>query len=172
MPVYEFDGAVPIIGEGTWIAPSAEVIGRVKIGKNCYIGFGAIIRGDFGDIEIGDESAIEEAVVIHEGEKVVIGNRVIVGHMAMLHDVTIRDFSLIGMQSMICSGAVIEPWSIVGEQSMVKKNQRIPTGKIYGGAPAKEIGILSERHKAGLISGQNAYIDMTRRYLTRFKQVS
>ena len=118
-----------------------------------------------------DESAIEEAVVIHEGSEVIIGNRVIVGHMAMLHDVTIEDCTLIGMQSMICNDAVIDSWSIVAEQSLVKKGQRIPSGKIYGGAPAKEIGILSERHKAGLISGQNAYLDMTRRYLSRFKRI-
>ena len=83
MPLYEFNGKKPSVGEGTWIAPSAEIIGDVTIGKNCYIGFGAIIRGDFGPIEIGNESAIEESVNIHTAERVKIGNRVIVGHMAM-----------------------------------------------------------------------------------------
>lgn len=65
MPLYEINNRRPQVGEGSWIAPSAEVIGDVRIGKNCYIGFGAIIRGDYGTIFIGDESAIEEGVTIH-----------------------------------------------------------------------------------------------------------
>ncbi len=65
MPLYEINNRRPEIGEGTWIAPSAELIGDVRVGKNCYIGFGAILRGDYGTIFIGDESAIEEGVTIH-----------------------------------------------------------------------------------------------------------
>ncbi len=71
MPIYELDGMRPVVGEGTWVAPSAEIVGNVTIGKNCYIGFGAIIRADFGKIDIGDGSLIEEAVVtaaLYSGE--------------------------------------------------------------------------------------------------------
>ena len=64
MPVYEIEGKRPRIGIGTWVAPSAEIIGDVEIGENCYIGFGAVIRGDFGKIKIGNESLVEEGVVI------------------------------------------------------------------------------------------------------------
>jgi carbonic anhydrase/acetyltransferase-like protein (isoleucine patch superfamily) len=94
MPIYEIDGKRPVIGSGTWVAPSAEIIGDVEIGENCYIGFGAIIRGDFGKIKIGNESLIEECVNIHTAELMDIGNNVIVGHMVMLHDALIHDDAL------------------------------------------------------------------------------
>ncbi len=77
MPIYEIDGQSPQIGQGTWVAPSAEIIGNVEIGDNCYIGFGAIIRGDFGKIIIGNETLVEESVVIHTAELTDIGNKVI-----------------------------------------------------------------------------------------------
>jgi len=171
MPVYEYMGQKPVIGEGTWIAPSAEIIGNVTIGKNCYIGFGAIIRGDFGKIEIGNESAIEEAVVIHEAENVKIGNNVIIGHMAMLHDVIIHDYALIGMQSMICSFSEIMEWSIIAEQSMVMKKQIIPPKKIYGGSPAKEIGQTTEKHIEMLKFGQQVYGNLASQYHNSFKRI-
>ncbi len=171
MPLYEVNGKKPIIGEGTWIAPSAEIIGDVTIGESCYIGFGAIIRADFGPIRIGNESAIEEAVVIHEAERVDIGNRVIVGHMAMLHDVTIHDFVLIGMKSMICAFSEIEEWSIIAEQSLVLKNSVIPSGKIYGGSPARQIGIITPEHRDMLTSGQDIYAHLPHHYRNTFKAV-
>jgi phenylacetic acid degradation protein len=169
MPLYEFNGKKPSVGEGTWIAPSAEIIGDVTIGKNCYIGFGAIIRGDFGPIEIGNESAIEESVNIHTAERVKIGNRVIVGHMAMLHDVIIHDCVLVGMQTMICAFAEIESWSILAEQSLVLKNSVILANKIYGGSPAKVIGVVTPKHRESLISGQRVYARLPQQYRDSFK---
>ena len=88
MPVYEFAGKRPKIGRGTWIAPSAEIIGDVEIGESCYIGFQAVLRADFGSIRIGNESLVEENVVIHTAKQTILGNRVIIGHMAMIHDAT------------------------------------------------------------------------------------
>lgn len=172
MPLYEFNGKKPAIGEGTWIAPSAEIIGDVTIGANCYIGFGAVIRADFGPIRIGNESAIEEAVIIHEAERVNIGNRVIVGHMAMLHDVTLEDHVLIGMQSMLCAFSTIKEWAIVAEQSLVLKNSVIPSGKIYGGSPAREVGVVTEKHREKLSWGQDIYADLPRQYGQTFKPIS
>lgn len=171
MPLYEFNGKKPTVGEGTWIAPSAEIIGDVTIGRSCYIGFGAIIRADFGPIRIGNESAIEEAVMIHVGERADIGNRVIVGHMAMLHDVTIHDFVLIGMQSMICSFSTIKEWTIIAEQSLVRKNSIIPSGKIYGGSPARQIGVTTDHHRETLSSGQEIYARLPHQYQNTFKKI-
>jgi carbonic anhydrase/acetyltransferase-like protein (isoleucine patch superfamily) len=171
MPIYEINNKRPVIGAGTWIAPSAEIIGDVEIGRGSYIGFGAVIRADFGRIEIGSGTLIEENVVIHSGSIVKIGDKVIIGHMAMIHDAIINDRALVGMKSMICDGASIGEWTIVAEQSLVKNNQAIPPAKIFAGSPAREIGELTERHRSKLITGQQSYTDMIGQYFKTFKRI-
>ena len=171
MPIYEVNHKRPVVGEGTWIAPSAEIIGDVTIGKNCYVGFGAIVRGDFGSIRIGDETLVEENVVIHCASSVEIEDKVIIGHMVMIHDAVIGRRSLIGMMSMICDGAAIGEWTIVAEKSLVKKNQKIPPNKIYAGSPAREIGNLRDRHRSQLISGLQSYAGLIKKYHSSFKKI-
>ncbi|MCP4666483.1 MAG: gamma carbonic anhydrase family protein [Deltaproteobacteria bacterium] len=171
MPLYDINGRRPVLGQGTWIAPSAEIIGDVKIGERCFIGFGAVIRGDFGDIVIGSETAVEDNVVIHAASRAEIGNGVIIGHMAMIHNAVIKDSSLIGMKSMICDDAVIGEWSIIAEQSLVKKGQHVPSGRIFRGSPARETGRLQERHRERLVMGRQAYVDLTARYRKNFRIV-
>ena len=91
--LYEFDGKQPKIGHGTYVSDMARVIGDVVIGNYCYIGHGAILRGDYGRIEIGDETAIEEGAVVHAppNDANRMGNRVTVGHGAMVHGKSIGD---------------------------------------------------------------------------------
>lgn len=164
MPLYEFNSFKPAIGEGTWVAPSASVIGNVSIGKNCHIGFGAVIRGDFGPIIIGDQTAVEDNVVIHTASRTFIGNRVIIGHMAMIHDAIIEDEVLIGMKAMLCEGAIIRKGAIIAEQTLALKNQEIPSNKIYTGFPAKYKKDASEQHREMLNFGIQAYLDLNRCY--------
>jgi carbonic anhydrase/acetyltransferase-like protein (isoleucine patch superfamily) len=171
VPIYEIDGKSPQIGKRTWVAPSAEIIGDVEIGDNCYIGFGAIIRGDFGKIIIGDESLVEECVVIHTAELTKIGNKVIIGHMAMIHDATIHDEALIGMKSMICEYATIGEKAIVAEQSLVRKNTHIPPGKIVAGSPAKVVGNVGKRHRERLTLVHNDFFELIDSYHHRFRQI-
>lgn len=171
MPFYEINNFIPSIGDNTWIAPSAEIIGNVIIGRNCYIGFGAVIRGDFGQIRIGNETSVEDNAVIHCAANTKIGNRVIIGHMAMIHDTVIHDRALIGMQSTICDHSIIGEGSIVAEHSMVRKKEHIPAGKIYAGSPAEEIGDVSPRHREMLKLGQDAYIHLVDQYIKTFRQI-
>lgn len=170
MPIYEIEGKSPHVGKGTWVAPSAEVIGDVEIGENCYIGFGAIIRGDFGKIIIGSQSLVEECVVIHTAEQTKIGNKVIIGHLAMIHDATVHDGALIGMKSMICEFATIGEMSIIAEQSLVRKKTNIPPGKIVAGSPARVVGDVSRDHRERLAHGHNAYFKLIRSYHHSFRQ--
>jgi carbonic anhydrase/acetyltransferase-like protein (isoleucine patch superfamily) len=172
MPIYEIDGKRPVIGTGTWIAPSAEIIGDVEIGENCYIGFSAIIRGDFGKISIGNDSLIEECAVIHTAEQTTIGKKVIVGHMVMIHDAVIKDSALIGMKSMVCEQTTIGEGTIVAEQSMVRKGSEMPPGKIVAGSPAKVVGNVGRHHKERLAYGHNAYLKLIRSYRNKFKMIS
>jgi carbonic anhydrase/acetyltransferase-like protein (isoleucine patch superfamily) len=171
MPFYEIDSKRPVIGSGTWVAPSAEIIGDVEIGENCYIGFGAIIRGDFGKIKIGSESLIEECVNIHTAEMTDIGNNVIVGHMVMLHDAFIHDEALIGMKSMICEYATIGKGAIVAEQSLVRKKSKVPPDKIVAGSPAAIVGNVDRRHRDRLALGRRAYQDLIQSYHSSFRLV-
>jgi len=171
MPIYELSGKRPVIGEGTWIAPTASIIGSVNIGRNCHIGFGAVLRADFGRITIGEESIVEDNVVIHCARRVEIGRRVIIGHMAMIHDSVIRDEALIGMKSMICDEAVIGFQAIIAEQTLILKATEIPEGKIYAGSPAKEIGEVTEKHRQFLTAGQETYLALTEQYLHECKRI-
>jgi carbonic anhydrase/acetyltransferase-like protein (isoleucine patch superfamily) len=171
VPVYEIEGKRPRIGTGTWVAPSAEIIGDVEIGENCYIGFGAIIRGDFGKITIGNESLVEEGVVIHTAEQTVIGHQVIIGHLAMIHDATIHDNTLIGMKAMICEYATIGEGSIIAEQSLVRKQTAIPPGKIAAGSPARVVGDVGQHHRERLAIGLKAYLHLIGSYHRSFKRV-
>ncbi len=171
MPVCSFKDKTPVVGEGTWIAPTAHVIGDVRIGRDCWIGFGATIRADFGTIIIGDGCAVEEGVVMHGPGITRLGNAVILGHLAMVHASTVQDCALIGMQSLVTDGSVVEEWAIVSEKSLVRKKQVVPAGKIYAGAPAAEVGEVTQRHRDLLALGQKAYRDLAAQYSASYREI-
>lgn len=172
MPAYELNGKIPCIGEGTWVAPGAYIIGDVRIGKNCWIGPGAVIRGDFGSIVIGDETAVEDGVVIHTPGKVTIGDKVTIGHLAMIHNGFIKDCSVIGMHSTLGDNAQVGSWSIIAEHSLVKKNQVVPDYKIYAGSPAVEKGDVTETYREIMLAGKQMYLDLVSQYRNTFKQIA
>lgn len=173
MPLYEINKRRPRVGEGTWIAPTAQVIGDVRIGRNCYIGFGAIIRGDYGTITIGDETAVEEAVTIHARpfDKADIGRRVTIGHMAMIHNCTIKDLAVIGMGSTISDYSTVGEWAIIGEHALVVNKMNVPDYKIYAGVPAKEIGEVQEKHMQTWEFGKQIYVDLTEQYRHTLRRI-
>jgi carbonic anhydrase/acetyltransferase-like protein (isoleucine patch superfamily) len=165
MPLYEFEGKRPEINETAWIAPSADIIGDVKIGARCYVGWQAVLRGDHGSIVIGDGSAIEEGVIIHTSPDFVcrIGNEVTIGHGALLHDATIDPFAVIGIRATVSNYATVGEWSIIGEMGLVKEHQEVPQGVIGVGQPVQIIGVVEERHKKRWIMGKQRYQEFTKR---------
>ena len=150
MAIFEFEGRSPKVGKGTWIAENADVIGDVSIGRKCYIGPGARIRGDYGTIIIGDSSSIQENCVIHArpGETVRIGGGVSVGHGAVIHGATIHDNCVIGMGSIVSDWAVVREWGVVAEGAVVCNSQEVSPGVVVGGVPAKMIGRVDDDYKA------------------------
>lgn len=148
MTIYEFEKKRPAIGEGTFVFESADVIGEVTIGENCFIGAGARIRGDYGSVVIGDNTAVEENVVIHARPDDVtrIGNDVTVGHGSVVHNAVIEDMAIIGMGAVVSDWAHIGRWAVIAEGSVVKNKQEVAGRTIVAGVPARVVGRVSEEY--------------------------
>lgn len=167
MTIYEFEKKKPNIGNGTFIFKSADLIGDVVIGKNCYIGPGARIRGDYGSIRIGNNTAIEENVVIHARPNDVtnIGNNVTIGHAAIVHNAKIHDWAIIGMGAIISDWADIGEWAVVAEGTVVKNKQKIPSKSIAIGIPAKILSKISMEYEKTWTKYKKIYSDLASKRL-------
>jgi len=166
MAIYRFEDRMPQIAASAWVFPDAVIIGDVRLGENVYVGAGAILRGDYGTIFIGDGTAIEEGVIVHArpGDKTVFGKRVTVGHGAMIHNATIGDEAVIGMRATVSDYAEVGAGAIIGEGALVRNKQVIPPWKVAVGVPCKVIGDVEERHKQMWSDAKKLYIYLARRY--------
>jgi carbonic anhydrase/acetyltransferase-like protein (isoleucine patch superfamily) len=172
--VHKFKDISPKIGEKTWIAPSADVIGDVTVGQDCSIWFGCVVRGDVHYISIGDRTNIQDLSMIHvthykkadksDGNPTVIGNDVTIGHRVMLHGCTIEDACLIGMSATILDGAVIGKESIVGAGALVTKNKVFPPRSLIMGSPAKVVKELSDEEVKELYASASRYVKFKEDY--------
>jgi carbonic anhydrase/acetyltransferase-like protein (isoleucine patch superfamily) len=164
--LYRFDGKEPVIGPGTYVSETALVIGDVKVGNDCYIGHGVILRGDYGGIEIGDGTAVEEGVVIHAPPEDVctIGHGVIIGHGAIIHAKSIGDWAAIGMGAILSIRSEVASKSIVAEGAIVKQNQKIPESVMVAGNPAKQIRKVSQKESEHWDWARKLYIDLAHKY--------
>ncbi|MBW1693789.1 MAG: gamma carbonic anhydrase family protein [Deltaproteobacteria bacterium] len=167
MAQYKFDGKQPIVGKDSYISHLATVIGDVIIGNNCYIGHCAILRGDYGRIEVGDGTAIEEGTIVHAppNETNRIGQKVTIGHGAVVHGKHINDQAVIGMGAVISLWSEIGEWTIVAEGSIVKMKQIIPPRVVVAGNPAIIIRDLSVKDQDLWNWGKQVYIDLAKKYL-------
>ena len=165
--LYTFDGRQPVVGKNSYVSEIARVIGDVVIGDNCYIGHGAILRGDYGSIEIGDGTAVEEGTVIHAPPNAVnrIGKKVTIGHGAVVHGKSIGNYAVIGMGAVISIWSEVGEWAIVAEGSIVKMKQVIPPKVVAAGNPAKIIREVVDRDKEFWNRGKQRYIDLAKKYL-------
>jgi len=171
---YPFKGVEPTLGEKTWIAPSADVVGDVTCGSDCSIWFGTVVRGDVHYIKIGDRVSIQDLSMVHvthykkadksDGNPTVIGNDVTIGHRVMLHGCTIEDACLIGMSATILDGAVIAKESIVGASSLVTKNKVFPPRSLIMGSPAKVVRELSDEEVKELYASASRYVEFKNQY--------
>lgn len=174
MAIYELDGVAPELAAGAWVADSAQVMGRVALGADASVWFGAVIRGDTETITIGHGTNIQDASVLHAdvGKPLAIGNKVTVGHMVMLHGCTIGDESLIGIGAVVLNGAVIGKNCLVGAGSLVTEGKVFPDGSMIMGSPAKVVRELSAEQIEGLRQSAQHYIDNAKLYATKFKKLA
>ncbi|MDE0522989.1 MAG: gamma carbonic anhydrase family protein [Boseongicola sp.] len=131
-----------------WIAPDANVIGDVRIGRKCSIWFSVTLRGDSEPIVLGAGSNVQESTVIHTdpGFPCSIGENVTIGHKAMLHGCTIRGNALVGMGATILNGAVIGTNCLIGAGTLVPEGKEIPDGSLVLGMPGRIVRQVEERH--------------------------
>jgi carbonic anhydrase/acetyltransferase-like protein (isoleucine patch superfamily) len=173
MVLYRFEGKEPKIYKGTYVSHSAELIGNVSIGEQCYIGPGAKIRGDYGKILIGNKTSIEENCVVHARPEGTckVGNMVTVGHGSILHNCTVKDYAIIGMGAVVSDFAVVGVWSVVGEGCIVKNSQVIDDKKVVVGVPAKVVRKVSEDYQKLWTGYKNMYANLALRYQETLEMV-
>lgn len=150
------DGVAPMVAEyGTFIAPSASVIGDVSIGRNSSVWYGTTVRGDVNKITIGERTSIMDRAVIHvakiQGDKpTTIGNNVTVGAGALIHAATLNDLCVVGESAQVLDGAVVESNSIVEPGAVVTPGTVVPSGELWAGAPAKKVRPLTPEEIASI----------------------
>ena len=161
MPQYELDGKRPALGAGAWIAPSAELIGDVRLGEDANVWFGAVIRGDNTPMIVGARSNIQEGAMFHSdpGAPLTIGADCTIGHHAILHGCTIEDRVLIGMSAIVLNRATISEGSIVGAGALVTEGKTFPPGSLIVGSPARAIRQLDDSAQGMLRLSAQHYVE-------------
>ena len=151
-------GHEPQVGEGTFLAETAVLLGDVTVGKDCSIWYGAVLRGDVNKITIGDRTNIQDGAVLHtlyDGSKhpsqTHIGSDVSVGHNATIHGAIIEDNCLIGMGSTILDNAHVPSGCIIAANALVLSNQKLEPNSVYAGVPAKKIKEVTPEQREEII---------------------
>ncbi len=157
--IYEFQGFRPVVHESAFIHPQAVVVGRVIVGSNVYVGPGAVLRGDWGSIEIADGCNVQENCVIHmfPGVTVVLHEEAHIGHGAIIHGAVVGRNSLIGMNAVIMDEAEIGPECIIGALSFIKSGEKIPARSLVAGNPARILREVSDDMLAWKTEGTRLY---------------
>jgi len=157
--IYSFKGFIPVVHESSFVHPLAAVIGNVIIGKNCYIGPGAAIRGDWGEIILEDGVNVQENCTVHmfPGKSITLKESAHVGHGAIIHGANLGRNCMIGMNSVIMDDAVIGDECIVGAMAFVKANAIFEKRQLIVGNPAKAIKEVSEEMIGWKTKGTQLY---------------
>jgi carbonic anhydrase/acetyltransferase-like protein (isoleucine patch superfamily) len=146
MPIYSLDDVKPDCAPETWVAPSADLIGKVRLLHLASVWFGAVLRGDNEWITIGEQSNVQDGCVLHtdKGAPLTIGSYCTIGHKAILHGCTIGDNSLIGMGAVVLNHAVIGKNCLIGASALIPEGKNIPDHSLVVGSPGKIIRVLDE----------------------------
>jgi carbonic anhydrase/acetyltransferase-like protein (isoleucine patch superfamily) len=171
--IYELDGIAPEIAEDCWVAPDANLIGRVVLEPGASVWFGSTLRGDNEEIRVGAGSNVQENCVFHTdpGYALRIGANCTIGHKAMLHGCVIGDGSLIGMGATVLNGARIGKGCLIGAGALVTEGKDIPNFSLVMGTPGKVVRVLDEAAQAGLLKSAEHYRQNMRRFRAGLRPV-
>jgi carbonic anhydrase/acetyltransferase-like protein (isoleucine patch superfamily) len=166
MTVYRLSEQLPHLDQGTWVAPSAQVIGNVHLEVGCSVWFGAVIRADNEPMRIGAGSNVQDGAVLHSdpGFPLHIGANVTIGHQAMLHGCTVGEGSLIGIGAVVLNGARIGKHCLVAAGALVTEGKSFPDGSLIVGSPAVVKRKLSPNQISGLQDSARHYRNNASRF--------
>jgi carbonic anhydrase/acetyltransferase-like protein (isoleucine patch superfamily) len=157
-------GKEPQVDPEAFVAPTASVIGDVALRSGTSVWYGAVIRGDVERIEVGSSSNVQDNCTLHAdpGFPVRVGERVSIGHNAVVHGATVEDDCLIGMGATVLNGAVIGAGSLVAAQALVPQGMVVPPGSLVAGVPAKVRRPLSEEERQGVTLNGTMYAELAK----------
>jgi carbonic anhydrase/acetyltransferase-like protein (isoleucine patch superfamily) len=172
--IYALDRIAPDLHPDTWVAPDANLIGKVTLLQGASVWFGATLRGDNERITVGAGSNVQENAVLHTdmGYPLVIGENCTIGHKAMLHGCIIGDGSLIGMGATILNGAKIGAGCLIGAGALITEGKVIPDGSLVMGAPGRIVRVLDADARARLLLSAANYQANMRRFLAGLQAIS
>ncbi|HLH42311.1 MAG TPA: gamma carbonic anhydrase family protein [Bryobacteraceae bacterium] len=165
----KFRGISPRVAASAYVDPAATVIGDVVIGERSSVWPGATLRGDIDPIRVGEETSIQEGVVVHtdSGFPTAIGNRVTIGHSAVIHGCAIEDEALIGIGAIVLNGARVGKGAVVAAGSLVTEGMQVPPATLVMGAPAKPRRAVSAEEQARFRKGVQGYVERAALYKER-----
>jgi len=171
--LYSIGDLMPELGRGAWSAPSADLIGDVRLGARASVWFGAVLRGDNTPLILGEETNFQDGAIGHSdpGFPLTIGARVTVGHQAIIHGCTIADDCLIGMGARILNGAVIETECIVGAGALITEGKHFERGSLIIGAPARVVRQVTDEERRLLRESARHYADKAQRYAAQLRAI-
>jgi carbonic anhydrase/acetyltransferase-like protein (isoleucine patch superfamily) len=171
--IYSY-GERQLVAEGDYfVAPSADVIGSVRLGHEASIWFGAVLRGDNDWIHVGAGTNVQDGSIIHvdPGVPVVLGERVTIGHGVLLHGCTIGDGTLVGNRATVLDGVRIGAGSLIGAGALVTPRTEIPPGSVVFGSPARVVRQVESRDLEWIAKGNEAYRIKAREYAAKLRAV-
>jgi len=173
MAIYQLGEHAPEIDPSAFVADTATVLGKVTLGANASVWFGATLRGDNERITIGANSNVQEGTVMHTdpGYPLDIGNNVTVGHQAMLHGCTVGDGSLIGIQAVVLNGARIGKGCLVGAGALVTEGKEFPDHSLILGSPAKVVRTLTQEDLLRLEGTAAGYVARGQLFKAQLKKI-
>lgn len=171
--IWELDGDVPQISPDAWIAPDAQIIGKVTIEAGASVWFGAVLRGDNEPIHIGAGSNVQDNCVIHTdpGCPVIVGKNCTIGHKALLHGCIIHDGVLVGMGSTVLNRTVVRDGALIGACALVAEDKDIPEGALVIGAPGRVMRRLSDEERESHLILAGRYRENAERFRNGLRKI-
>ena len=166
-----FGGRTPRVDPTAFVAPGAQLIGDIEIGPEASIWYNCVLRGDVNRIRIGARTNIQDGSVLHvdsprpgneAGHPTLIGDEVLIGHLAMVHGCILRDRAFVGLGAIVMDGCEIESDAMLAAGAMLTPGKRIPGGQLWAGRPAKSVRDLSDADLQGMRAGVAHYVELAR----------